>query len=272
VGVDHADMQKIDQRTIADFGDQWRRYTDNSGWYGSAELLADIIEPLVPVSEIRGKNVAEIGSGSGRVVAMLCEVGAEHVTAIEPSNAFSVLKENTSRLGKRVRCIHATGDQIPPDGFDMIFSIGVIHHIVDPLPTLQAARRALRPGGKLLIWVYGLEGNTAYLAFARPLRAMLRYMPHIVIASLAWILEWPLRVHIFLSRWLPLPLKDYLQSVLRPLTADKRRLIIYDQLRPAHAKYYREREVCDLLEQSGFFDVKTHHRHGYSWTATGQRN
>jgi SAM-dependent methyltransferase len=264
-------MQKIDRQTIADFGDQWRRYTDNSGRYGSVEFLADIIEPLVPVSEIRGKKVAEIGSGSGRIVAMLCEAGAERVTAIEPSDAFPVLQENTSGLGKRVRCIHATGDRIPPDGFDMVFSIGVIHHIADPIPTLQAARRALRPGGKLLIWVYGREGNDAYLAFARPLRAMLRHMPHIVIAMLAWILEWPLRAHIFLSRWLPLPLRHYALSVLKPLTPDKRRLVIYDQLRPAYAKYYREGEVRDLLEQSGFADVETHHRHGYSWTATGQR-
>jgi SAM-dependent methyltransferase len=263
-------MQKIDERTIADFGDQWRHYRDNSGWYGSSELLADIVEPLVSVSEIRGKRVAEIGSGTGRIVAMLCAVGAEHVTAIEPSDAFSVLKENTSRLGKRVRCIHATGDQIPSDGFDMVFSIGVIHHIVDPIPTLQAARRALRPGGKLLIWVYGREGNSAYLAFAVPLRAMLRYMPHAVIATLAWMLEWPLRAHIFLSRWLPLPLRDYALSVLKPLTPSKRRLVIHDQLRPTHAKYYRENEVRDLLKRAGFVKVRVHHRHGYSWTAVSE--
>jgi SAM-dependent methyltransferase len=152
-------MQKTDRQTIADFGDQWRRYTDNSGRYGSNDLLADFVEPLVPLAEIAGKNVAEIGAGTGRIVSMLCDAGAAHVTAIEPSDAFAVLLDNTRKHGSRVTCIQATGEQLPPGNFDLVFSIGVIHHIVDPLPTLQAARRALKPEGKLVVWVYGREGT-----------------------------------------------------------------------------------------------------------------
>ena len=107
-------MQKTDRQTIADFGDQWRRYTDNAGRYGSLDLLADFVEPLVPLAEIAGKNVAEIGAGNGRIVSMLCEAGAAHVTAIEPSDAFPVLLDNTRKHGSRVTCIQATGEQLPP--------------------------------------------------------------------------------------------------------------------------------------------------------------
>jgi predicted RNA methylase len=38
-------------------------------------LLADIVEPLVPLAEIAGKKVAEIGAGTGRIVAMLYAAG-----------------------------------------------------------------------------------------------------------------------------------------------------------------------------------------------------
>ncbi len=264
-------MQKTDRQTIADFGDQWRRYTDNSGQYGSLDLLADIVEPLVPLAEIAGKNVAEIGAGTGRIVSMLCAAGAAHVTAIEPSDAFTVLVNNTHKHGNRVTCIQATGEQLPLGNFDMVFSIGAIHHIVDPLPTLEAARRALKPEGKAVIWVYGREGNRAYLSVALPLRAMVRSLPHPVISSLAGALDWPLRGYIALCRRFPLPLRDYALSVLDPLGPEKRRLVIYDQLRPAHSKYYRETEVRELLDRAGFVNVQLFHRHGYSWTAVGER-
>ena len=263
-------MQKIDRQTIADFGDQWRRYTDNAGAYGSLNLLADFVEPLLPLAEIAGKNVAEIGAGTGRIVSMLCEAGAAHVTAIEPSDAFAVLLDNTRKHGSRVTCIQATGEQIPPGNFDLVISIGVIHHIVDPLPTLQAARRALKPEGKVLIWVYGRESNLAYLSAVLPLRAMVRSLPHPVIAALAAALEWPLRGYIALCRWLPLPLRDYALSVLRPIGPEKRRLVIYDQLRPAYSKYYRKNEVRELLGRAGFVNVQLFHRHGYSWTGVGE--
>jgi hypothetical protein len=67
-------------------------------------------------------------------------------------------------------------------------------------------------------------------------------------------------------------LRDYALSVLHPLGPDKRRLVIYDQLRPAYSKYYREIEVRDLLTRAGFVNVQLFHRHGYSWTAVGERD
>jgi predicted RNA methylase len=40
---------------------------------------------------VAGRQVADIGSGTGRIVAMLLAAGAARVTAIEPSRAFEVL-------------------------------------------------------------------------------------------------------------------------------------------------------------------------------------
>ncbi len=55
------------------------------------------------------------------------------------------------------------------------------------------------------------------------------------------------------------------------LTPDKRRLVIYDQLNPAYAKYYTRAEARALLEQAGFVDVQLYHRHSYSWSVVGTR-
>ncbi|MCR6636413.1 bifunctional 2-polyprenyl-6-hydroxyphenol methylase/3-demethylubiquinol 3-O-methyltransferase UbiG [Devosia sp.] len=138
-----------DKKTIADFGEQWTRYQDNSGFYGSVGLLADYLEPLFPIEEVNGLRVADIGSGSGRIVAMLLQAGAEHVVAVEPSDAFHVLASNTSDVASKVTLIHAPGDQLKVEHpLDAVVSLGVLHHIEDPGPTVRAAHAALRPGGK----------------------------------------------------------------------------------------------------------------------------
>lgn len=71
--------QETIARTIKDFGDQWVRYTANDGYYGSSKLFADIVEPLMDPSEVADKQVAEIGSGTGRIVRMLIANGCAHV-------------------------------------------------------------------------------------------------------------------------------------------------------------------------------------------------
>ena len=67
-------------------------------------------------------------------------------------------------------------------------------------------------------------------------------------------------------RWLPLPLAAYMQRVMLPLTPAKRRVVIYDQLNPAYAKYYTRAEAEALMTDAGFVDIRLHHRHGYSWS------
>ena len=67
-------------------------------------------------------------------------------------------------------------------------SYGVLHHIPDPRPVMEAARRALRPGGRMAVWIYGREGNEAYLALAEPVRALTTRLPHAALSALAWSL------------------------------------------------------------------------------------
>jgi SAM-dependent methyltransferase len=262
---------KDHEKVILDFGQQWTHYTDNSGYYGSLEFFRELVEPLVPISEFQGLHVAEIGAGTGRICAMLLEAGASRVTALEPSDAIGPLRDNLASFGERVEIVHASGEQLPRRRYDMIVSIGVLHHIPDPYPSVRTALDCLKPGGKLFIWVYGKEGNALYLAFALPLRSITKHLPHFANAALSWLLDIPLKAYIVASRKFKLPLHEYMRNCLDKLTADKRRLVIYDQLNPRWAKYYSEREVRDLLELSGFDNVRVHSRQAYSWAAVGMK-
>src|SRR6266849_2760716 len=75
-----------------------------------------------------------------------------------------------------------------------------------------------------------------------------------------------------LTRRLPfLPLAHHLDNVFLRFDKDKRKLVIVDRLNPHCAKYYTREEAERLLITSGFADVRSHQRHGYSWTVAGSR-
>jgi SAM-dependent methyltransferase len=263
----------LSERTIADFGDQWTRFQGNEGYYGSGELFADVCGPLLAPDELQDRRVADIGSGTGRIVRMLLEAGAGHVLAVEPSAAFEVLQRNVAEYGDRVHCLRRTGEGLPPTGdLDLVTSIGVLHHIPNPDPVVRAAHAALRPGGRVLIWLYGYEGNAAYLAVTQPLRALTTRLPHGAVHMVARAATAMLVPYVQLCRYLPLPLRGYFVEVFGKMAYDKQTLIVYDQLRPAYAKYYSRDEATALLRANGFTDVRVHHRHGYSWTVIGTRS
>jgi hypothetical protein len=136
---------------------------------------------------------------------------------------------------------------------------------------MKAAFRSLRRGGRLAIWLYGREGNELYLGLIHPLRLFTTRLPHFWLAVLSRLISWPLALYIFLCRFFSLPLKDYMNNVIGPMTPEKRRLVIYDQLNPAHAKYYRKDEVMALITEAGFTAITINSRHGYSWSAVGTR-
>ncbi len=264
--------EELSAKTISDFGEQWVNYRDNPGYYGSAELLTDLFGSLLPIDAVRDKRVADIGSGTGRIVNMLLDAGASHVIAVEPSSAFSVLQDNTFKRASKITYINRRGEALSPGlNLDLVVSIGVLHHIPEPDPVVNVAYQSLRPGGRMLIWVYGREGNELYLKFVNPLRAVTKRIPHFLLRAFCSLLNVALDLYIFGCRYLPLPMRSYMKDVLTHFPRSLRKLTIYDQLNPAYAKYYSKDEAESLLRRAGFSSVSAWHRHGYSWTIVGEK-
>ena len=263
------------RRTIDDFGAQFQRYRSghNEGFYGGVEGLQDFFGPLLDVETLRGKRVAEIGAGPGRIVNVLLDAGVAHVTAVEPSEAFDVLACNTRARAGQVTYVKATGDQLPLGDYDAVFSVGVLHHIEDVDPVVARACWSLRPGGEFYAWLYGCEGNRLYLALLRPLRQMTKRMPDAFVTACAHVLTALLGGYIWLCRTtaLPLPLRRHALGAMAKYTRHQRFLVLFDQLNPAYARYYSGAEAQALLERNGFSDVQLYHRHGHSWAVRGTR-
>ncbi|MDR0747083.1 MAG: class I SAM-dependent methyltransferase [Helicobacteraceae bacterium] len=261
------------QRCIEDFGEQWSQYPENEGLYASVETLQDICGDLLNIGEFEGKTIADIGSGSGRIVNMLLDAGAKKVTALEPSAAFDVLRRNTSDRADRIVYLRAIGGggELPPNSFDFALSIGVMHHIPDPAPAMREMFESLRGGGKAIVWLYGREGNGLYLFFVRPLRVLTSRMPHKVLHAFVKFIAILLNGYICLCSHVKLPMYLYMRNVVGKWSRHIRFVTIYDQLNPAYAKYYRRDEAEKLMSDAGFINVRAYHRHNYSWTMLGEK-
>jgi SAM-dependent methyltransferase len=266
------DLDQMRDRTIDDFSVQWTKYTKDAGYHGSAAWVQDLLGDLIQLPELKAKRVADIGSGVGRIVNIILDAGAAHVIAVEPSRGFEALKRNTAARADRVTYINAPGDALPKDSdIDYCLSIQVLHHIPDPHPVVRAAFEALRPGGRMVIWLYGKEGNESYLIWVEPLRKITVHLPHWALVTVSQLLLWATDLYGALCRILPLPLRDYMLNSFLKFTRERRRLVIYDQLNPAWAKYYARDEAHALLAGAGFVDVRLSHHRGYGWAVIGTK-
>jgi SAM-dependent methyltransferase len=267
-----SDLQELRDRTIRDFSVQWTKYTTHVGYHGSAEWIQDVLGDLFSLTEFNGKRVADIGSGTGRIVDIILDNGAAHVIAVEPSQGFEALKQRTVTRADRITYINAPGEALPADSnIDYCIAFAMLHHVPDPRPIVDAAFRALKPGGRMLVWLYGLEGNASYLFWVEPLRRITVKLPHWALVMVSQFLLWMTDVYALACRVLPLPLKDYMLNTYLRFTRERRRLVIYDQLNPAYAKYYSRDEAYHLLADAGFTDVRLRHYRDYSWTAVGTK-
>jgi len=262
----------LEAQVVKEFGEQWTKFQDNTGYYGSLEVFKDIVGSLLPIERIKGKTVAEIGSGTGRIVKMLDDAGAGTIVAVEPSEAMGPLRKNTENIKDKIEYIQKTGEAWSRPELDYVFSIGVIHHIVNPVPTVKNARENLKSGGKFVIWVYGREGNELYLKLFEPIRKITPKIPHFVLLSVSWVLLMCLNLYVWLCRHITLPMRTYMLNHIGKLNQYSRRITIYDQLNPTWARYYTRAEAESLLRNNGFSDVRSFHRHGYSWTVIGTRD
>ena len=62
---------KIDHKeSFGDFGEQFIKDKEIDGYFGSLELIKDIVYPF-DLNEINNKIIAEIGVGSGRILKNL---------------------------------------------------------------------------------------------------------------------------------------------------------------------------------------------------------
>jgi SAM-dependent methyltransferase len=108
---------------------------------------------------LRGKLVLDAGVGAGRYADVASRWGADLV-GIDLSFAVEAAHNNFQDR-RNVVVMQADIARLPfaPGTFDVIFSIGVLHHTPDTRRYFRSLVPLLKPGGTIAIWVYPNEGD-----------------------------------------------------------------------------------------------------------------
>jgi len=265
-------LNKVREKTVQDFDDQWKLQGElNNDYWASDEILYDQISEIYSIKEIKDKVLADIGAGTGRVMKTLLKYKPKKAYAVEPSPTGVNEIHNNLSENKNLEIIKSNGlDFKTPELCDVIFSLGVIHHIKNPTDVLKNIKSNLKSKGKIVIWVYGFENNLPYIIFYKFMSFFTQKLPDRFVYLIASMLNLAIQPYIYLCKYINLPLKDYWIKVFNKCGWKKRNDMIFDQLNPAYAKYYKKTEIEKELLDAGFVNLKFYHRHNYSWTVVGQ--
>ncbi len=93
-------------------------------------------------------DLLEVGCGTGNYSIALCEATGCRAAGVDPSaEMLAVAQSRTQAIDLR----QGRAEALPftNNGFDLIFSVDVIHHVAERAAFFREAARLLRPGGRL---------------------------------------------------------------------------------------------------------------------------
>jgi SAM-dependent methyltransferase len=245
------------------FGYQWKRWprvqfeSENAGRPMQGHTLR-MWERITGISsDISQQVVLDIGCGPGRFIEVARRKGAR-VIGVDYSQAVEAAAENFA--GDPDVCIcQADALRLPirQGSVDGAFSIGVLHHTPDPFRGVQAAYRAIRPGGWFAVSVYGKGG---YYDF--PTVQMWRRLFHFL---------WPLFGHYPPLLYSYITVYGLRPVAFIPLLGKAIRLFLpfvklpdirwslldtFDSVTPSYQSGHESHEVFQWLKRSGFVEVE----------------
>ena len=119
----------------------------------------------------------------------------------------------------------------------------MIHHLKDPILALKNIVKSLKQNGRILIWVYGYEGNEWIVKFVNPIRKNITSkLPLGLVHFLSYFCSTPLYLFVKIFKGPSLYLKQLSTFDFWHIHS-----IVFDQLIPEVANYWRKDEVKALL-------------------------
>ncbi|MFQ3190178.1 MAG: SAM-dependent methyltransferase [Paraglaciecola sp.] len=110
---------------------------------------------------------AGCGRGVGLIAAAMLQPDVNFIGADINTTAVNDARLNAKNRGlTNIRFVEADlmtleGIEVPPGGFDVIYSSGVLHHLSEPLTGLKNLEKVLAPHGVISLMVYGSYGRQA---------------------------------------------------------------------------------------------------------------
>ena len=253
--------------------DEWRwQWARLQGEEGQTErLFWEWVWPLTP-DDFRGKRVLDAGCGGGHMLGYLRDLVAEGV-GVDLNTAALVRRRHRGCPHLRIYegDLATWGEE---GDFDVVYSIGVVHHTQAPQRSARNLMKLVKPGGKLVIWAYGHEGNFWARALVERPKPLYRWLPRPVLMGAARALAGLLHpvVHTVYRLPLPwLPYYDYFRN-WRRLSFARNCTNVFDKLNAPTTHFVRRGDVDRWFAGMPFSHVEVSDWCRISWRVCATRD
>jgi SAM-dependent methyltransferase len=238
------------------FGYQWTTFRktqlDEGDRAESEETFAS--KTGLKPEDVAGRSVLDVGCGMGRFSDVVARWGAETIVGMDLSRAVEAAAENLAAYpAASVVQADAARPPFEPGSFDIVFSIGVLHHTPNTERSLASVARLVKPGGTLVVWLYSRRLRLTHLG-SEILRPLASRLPE---DRLLRIVRWAVprldEVHRRVP-WLSKPLRVVLPSSAHP-DPEWRILDTFDWYSPRYQWKHTDEEVGGWFRKLGFVDV-----------------
>lgn len=257
-------MQQTKQK---EWSEQWTLLQDDELFLFKDWILPNTLE------DFRGKEVLECGCGGGQHTSFIAPF-AKSVTSVD-LNTTEIAKERNKNF-TNIEFIEADIAKMNlGKKFDIVFSIGVIHHTDNPDLIVENLIRHVKPGGKLIVWVYSEEGNWLVKNFVEPVRkTFLKNMNRTNLLTISKVITASLYIPVYTIYFLPLkflPFYEYFGN-FRKMTFYRNTLNVFDKLNAPQVDFICKDRITKWFDKSEFEDVHINAYKGVSWSGSGTKN
>jgi SAM-dependent methyltransferase len=254
-------------RQKSEWHQQWSMFRDDERF-----LFEDWIAP-VKIEEFRDKDVLECGCGGGQHTAFVAPI-ARTITAVD-LNTVDIARQRNAAYAN-VHFVEADlGTMNLGRQFDIVFSIGVIHHTDDPDRSFDRMFAHCKPGGRVIIWTYSAEGNALVRFLVEPARKLV--LQHLPRSWLVWLaraltaLMYPIVYTVYRLKALRfLPYYEYFVN-FRRLSYERNVLNVFDKLNAPQTKFTTLAKCHEWFSEKSFEKdtIRVSRYAGVSYTLTG---
>jgi SAM-dependent methyltransferase len=271
--------ENIDKKTVESFGEEWTKFdffTDEE-----IKTAGDQYFDIIPDEYIKDKYVMDVGCGTGRWTKYVA-AKAKFVESVDPSAAVYTAAKFMNDT-ENVRISMASVDNIPfaDDSFDLVFSLGVLHHIPDTRQAMKDCVKKVKKGGYFMVYLYYSLDNRGFLfkllfRLSNIIRVIISALPSGLkkficdVIAVCVYMPFVLLTKLFKA----IGLKKLVKYIPLSYYADKSFNIIkndaLDRFGTPLEQRFSRKEIKDMMESCGLTNVVFSEHEPY-WHAVGQK-